>query len=100
MKLDFSQFHPLDHWPGSAYCRSLPGGTRQHLHLAWVFRRREQVLAPVYKLLLCHIGRHAEQVWYQRQEDGTQKVMPSCRYCSWTRLPSEADVDEGKTMPF
>jgi hypothetical protein len=99
MRLDFSQFHPLDHRPAGSRCRSLPGGTRNHLRLAWQFHRREQALAPLYRLILCPLGRHAEQVWYRDNEDGTQTVMPCCRYCRWTRLPSEADIDQGDQLP-
>jgi len=29
--LDFSEFHPIDHLPATARCRSLPGGTRRHI---------------------------------------------------------------------
>lgn len=99
MKLNFSEFHPLDHWPGTGYCRSLPGGTRNHLWMAWHFHRREQVVSPAYKLLLCHIGRHSEQVWYRHMPDGTMRIWPTCRYCAWTRLPNEHDIDEGNRMP-
>lgn len=91
MKLDFSQWHPLDHRPGGARCRGFHGGWRHHLILAWQFQRREQVLAPLYRLILCPLGRHDEVVWYL--PDG--QVRPACRYCAWTRLPSEADIDRG-----
>lgn len=93
MKIDFSEFHPLDHWPLTRRCRGLPGGTRNHLHLTWVYRRREQALHPLYKLVLCPLGRHHVQVWYATFKDGTEVVKPTCAHCDWTRLPSEADVD-------
>lgn len=99
MKLDYSQFHPLDHWPGTGRCRSLPGGTRNHLQLAWDYQRREQALRPIYWLLLCRIGRHADRVWYQYRPDGTQRIMPCCTYCDWTRLPNEHDIEVGEAMP-
>jgi hypothetical protein len=41
MKVDFSQFHPLDHpiWRCSGY----PGGPRRHVELWWLFMGREWV---------------------------------------------------------
>jgi hypothetical protein len=38
MKLDFSEFHPLDHWAGDDRCRSMPGGFRRHLDLWWRYQ--------------------------------------------------------------
>jgi hypothetical protein len=99
MRLDFSEFHPLDHWPATARCRSLPGGAVRHLRYAWVFRRREQAMTPLYKLLRCPLGRHAEQIWYCHLADGTKQIIPSCRYCDWTRLPSEAEIDAAEDFP-
>lgn len=98
MKLDFSQFHPLDHWPGSPYCRSLYGGVRNHLSMTWRYRRREQALWPFHRLLRCPFGRHDWQVWYRHVDAQRRSVRPVCRYCPATRLPSEAELD-GRT-PF
>lgn len=41
MKLDFSQYHPLDHpiWR----CRGYTGGPRKHLDYWWAFKGREWV---------------------------------------------------------
>lgn len=55
MQLDFSQFHPLDHFPGTRRCRSLPGGTRNHLALDWQYRRMHALRA----VTLCKVGRHS-----------------------------------------
>lgn len=98
MKLDFSQFHPLDHWPGTKRCRSFYGGTRKHLSMTWEYRRRDQVLHPLYSVLLCPLGIHAEQVWYLH-EHGVVRIKPTCKHCDWTRLPSEKDIDR-KVPPF
>jgi hypothetical protein len=54
VKLDFTRFHPLDHWPGTLRCRQLPGGTRNHLTLAWQYKWSRQLAA----VTLCAIGRH------------------------------------------
>lgn len=53
-ELDFSQFHPLDHWPGSARCRSLYGGWRNHLRMAWDYKWSGDLRSHT----LCRIGRH------------------------------------------
>lgn len=95
IKLDFSEFHPIDHWPGSRYCRSLPGGTRRHLACAWDIKWRERVQAPLYWTLLCRIGRHKVQVWYSACP---RAVMPVCAFCDYTRLPSERELDDWPAM--
>jgi hypothetical protein len=71
-ELDFSDFHPIDHYPGTAYCRSLPGGFRRHLSLAWEFKWPQ----ALGRATLCRIGRHR---WVQ----GWVKDKPStiCRNC-------------------
>lgn len=94
MRLDFSQFHPLDHWPGTRRCRQLYGGWRNHLHLTWAFRRREQVAYPFVRVFRCPFGRHKFEVWTVRDLDGTRKVKPVCAYCPATRLPSERELDD------
>ncbi|HEX4395453.1 MAG TPA: hypothetical protein VH084_28565 [Mycobacterium sp.] len=87
MQLDFSQFHPLDHWPGSAYCRGLYGGTRNHLSMTWSYRRKDQLLAAT----LCKIGRHRwRNVWEGRPgERRPWKDRPAdfeaCRSCGQRR---------------
>lgn len=104
MKLDFSQYHPLDHWPYTARCRAhYPHGWRSgwhHLTSTWTYRRRDQALTPLYRLLLCPLGRHKVQVWYARSTvDAGWKVMPRCYYCTYTRLPSESEIDHRAAMP-
>lgn len=37
-KLDFSEFHPLDHFAGDRRCRSLPGGFLRHVRLWWDYQ--------------------------------------------------------------
>lgn len=53
MKLDFSQFHPLDHnlWE----CRGYPGGRQRHLSFRWEYMWR-----PALRVHWRHLtGRHA-----------------------------------------
>ena len=52
MKLDFSQFHPLDH--SLARCHGYPGGWRAHLRYRWEFQWREDLVTRWLHLT----GRH------------------------------------------
>jgi hypothetical protein len=65
--LDFSEFHPLDHWPAGPRCGSLPGGWRNHLSLAWTYRWSPQLAAET----LCRIGRHRWCQGWHYGEPGT-----------------------------
>jgi hypothetical protein len=69
LQLDFSQFHPLDHFPGTRRCRSLPGGTLNHLVMDWQYRRQDQLRA----LTLCKIGRHGYGGVWQVRDDEDRK---------------------------
>jgi hypothetical protein len=80
-KLDFSEFHPLDHWPFTAYCRSRPGGTRRHLKYTWEFRRRDQLLAP-WHWLRCRTGRHQfVEGWHRADVDSPWERHVECAWC-------------------
>jgi hypothetical protein len=57
-KLDFSQFHPLDH--SVRNCRGYPGGWRTHLKYRWEF----QWEARLRRRLLCPLGRHQWSQWW------------------------------------
>jgi len=62
MKLDLSQFHPLDHWPGTRRCREhYPhgvGSIKHHLWLAWDCKYSMQVRSAT----LCKVRRHRQGV--------------------------------------
>lgn len=58
-ELDFSMFHPLDHWPFTRECASHYGGWRQHLHLAWEYRWKQEICSWT----LCKIGKHKPSKW-------------------------------------
>jgi hypothetical protein len=76
--LDFSEFHPLDHWPGSSYCRELPGGVRNHLDLAWQYRWSRR-LAEQTK---CRFGRHDPMHGWKRDRPGEEmRESTSCFNC-------------------
>ena len=70
MELDFSQFHPLDHWPGTRDCRSLYGGTRNHLKMTWDYRRKPELMAYTF----CLVGWHRWRgVWRRREGEQLSK---------------------------
>lgn len=100
MEIDFSEFHPLDHWPGTRYCRSLPGGTKRHLNYAWHERRKDQILKPWYRIFHCTFGDHKFLIWYHRNKEDKIVITPMCKYCPATRLPSERDIDGIRNIPF
>lgn len=74
--LDFSIFHPLDHWPGSPYCRTWPGGWRRHLKLAWEHKW--------HAATLCRLGWHK----WANGSDSTGWKGQSCWFC-WGRKSSK-----------
>lgn len=69
-KLDFSEFHPLDHtlWQ----CRNYPGGRKTHLSYRWEF----QWASGLRRRTLCRIGRHSEtQMWKSGNWDPATKTV-------------------------
>lgn len=99
MRLDFSQYHPLDHWPGTRRCRQHYGGWRGHLSMAWEYRRRDQVVGLFARWTTCLMGRHSWRVWrFVRGIDELRSggkagapgdYMPECRYCHKRRTATE-----------
>lgn len=77
-ELDFSEFHPLDHLPASAYCRSLPGGIRRHLAYGWQYKWPTQL----GRMTLCRVGWHR---WTKGWHHDEPCVL--CRNC-WLTKPS------------
>jgi hypothetical protein len=72
-KLDFSQFHPLDH---SVFrCRDYPGGRRRHLAYRWEFQWREHLGG----WFLCPFGRHHWGKWWTRGPDAASGM--HCTRC-------------------
>lgn len=104
MRLDFSQWHPLDHWPGTKRCREHYGGWRHHLVTAWLYHRRDQVIGWFARPTICWAGRHGRpwviaRVVHKRAGDdgplipreqgapGDYRAM--CRYCHKMRTATE-----------
>jgi len=61
VRLDFSEFHPLDHWPWSRRCLSLPGGAGRHLRLTWEYRRGPELRART----VCLVGIHRPRPYWR-----------------------------------
>ncbi len=98
-KLHFDRFHPLDHWPGSARCRSFYGGWRNHLSLAWWVIWRDRVLRPIRRPLWCPLGRHRWNFSYRNTADGSVQVEPFCTDCAATRAATQQEKDEAIRLP-
>lgn len=78
-KLDFSQWHPLDHHPLSKECRDHFGGFRQHMHLLWDFKW--DMPSKRKKITHCFWGKHRSSSWFKG--DGTGKLEYAGKVCSW-----------------
>lgn len=72
VKLDFSQYHPIDH-PITA-CRGYHGGIRQHLQNIWDFEYRARVVTRWAHLT----GRHAWVCVGNRSLDGDWSFTVRC----------------------
>lgn len=86
-KLDFSDFHPLDH--NLLECRGYPGGRRLHIHYFWTFKHANWLRRNT----LCRIGVHDEAMpWYRSQGRGNPSELSGyhCNSC-WEKMeaPSE-----------
>lgn len=99
IKLDFSQWHPLDHWPGSARCRGFFGGWPHHLRIAWLYHRKWQLQSFLLRHSLCLIGRHTYRIWvmggkYPFKPDATAKFIAVCFGCNKERPATKEEVAE------
>lgn len=73
-KIDFSRFHPIDHYPWTARCRSLYGGGFYHVRIWWGHIGRQYLRAWT----VCRLGRHQPvRAW---RED-PKKFSVVCRNC-------------------
>lgn len=79
-RLDFSQFHPLDHFLGSRRCRSMYGSWRNHLSMEWEYRWRPWLTSQT----LCRIGRHSiANAWRRSTPDDEWTSWRVCRNCAY-----------------
>jgi len=81
MKLDFSEFHPLDHHALNPRCASYPGGFRRHVRY-WALYQFD-LLKP-WHWLRCKLAKH-DWVPFWRSLDDIPPTVPAsgmiCRYC-------------------
>ena len=92
MTLDFSEFHPLDHWPFSQRCKEFYGGGFHHLSIAWHYHRKEQIgyylKRPFYKIL-CKFGKHDTKCWHISSINRYQIM---CRFCDFKRGARDDEI--------
>lgn len=103
LKLDWSEYHPLDHWPFDARCRQFPGGGRRHLGDTWHYRRREQMIKtfidPFWKLINCRRGKHRWQI--SCFQDGDHLVWSAyCWPCDTTRSATHEEITKFGPVPL
>lgn len=108
MRLDFSEFHPLDHWPWQRRCWSrqaqpgyeLPfkGGPWHHLKLAWALHRREQLADALWwrrvQRYRCPRGRHRVTAAHTPRSG----FVMQCRYCEFSRPMADDEDPEFREM--
>jgi hypothetical protein len=78
-KLDFSQFHPLDHRPLSRRCRAHYGGLWRHLWLVWHFQW--EMPSRIKRITHCWRGDHCYRPWFRG--DGHGRTVYGGRHCCW-----------------
>lgn len=96
-KLDFSQFHPLDHWPFEVRCYRFYGGPWHHLKIAWQLRRREELIHWFWKhLRLCRPLGHQWNVFYMRGRG----YWASCLPCGADRDATPEEIKRFGRIPI
>ena len=75
-KLDFSQWHPLDHWAFTKYCRTFHGKGFHHLRLWADYQMPDPVGA-----VLCMFNKH-DPVDYWGNVKGIDNDPPDGKMCS------------------
>jgi hypothetical protein len=93
-KIDFSEFHPLDHWPWQRRCWSrqpqgsysapFKGGPWHHLKLTWQQYRRHQLARLLWwrwiQKYRCPRGVHRTVIWYHVGPTYSGFIR-TCNYC-------------------
>jgi hypothetical protein len=68
-KLNFSQFHPLDHYPFEKRCWEFYGGPVTHIQYGWQFKWKSDIRAHTR----CRIGWHKWTTWRRRVHPGVPR---------------------------
>lgn len=76
-KLDFSQFHPLDHMPFTSECRGYYGGGKGHFLLLWEYRWRRRIITHT----LCQINHHEWCDGWIKDKMGDRHPVRVCWNC-------------------
>jgi hypothetical protein len=96
-RIDFSEFHPLDHRPWERRCWSLYGGPWNHLRLAWTYRHKDELLDFFYKHWLCPLGRHRMvEMWVPDKRQRFQE----CQACGDPAVRHILEWDDAKAPPI
>lgn len=104
-RLDFKQFHPLDHWPWERRCWSRKarpgwktpfyGGPLYHLRIAWEYKHRENLIDWWHRLVLCRLGHHRMTIAKYPRQKRRVRLCHSCGNPSVTQeLPWRAQIDD------
>lgn len=94
---DFTRFHPLDHRGGGRRCRTLPGGWRRHLWLAWWLVWREPLVCWWWRCWrLCRWRRHRDGM-VEPVGTGAPRMMV-CRVCARARQPTGDEIADWITL--
>ena len=74
-RLDFSIFHPQDHWAFVPHCRTLPGGGRRHLRDWWDYRFEQRPDLVCSRLACRLLGRHDyRESWHSHKATPAQRA--------------------------
>jgi hypothetical protein len=78
-KLDFSMWHPLDHYPLSKRCREHYGGFHNHMNLLWKYKW--DVPATIKKITHCVWGKHHPGPWWKA--NAAKELIYAGQICRW-----------------
>lgn len=91
-RIDYSKFHPIDHWIWDRCCREYYGGWRTHLTYAWELRRKDELLRPWRRVFCCPFGRHHDITGSRMDaETDTVHVSAHCDVCGRRREVTDAE---------
>lgn len=101
-KLDFSHFHPLDHWPWQSRCWSrkvqpsysvpFKGGPWHHVKLAWRYKWRDRALGPWFRQVLCRRGQHSWTMFDVSPRSRMRKA--HCPHCFESRRMTPEELEQ------